>query len=481
MLAGKQRGRHHHGDLLAGQHGDQARAERHLGLAEADIAADQPVHRPAAGEIAEHGADARLLVLGLLVRESGGELVIDAVRRVEHRRLAQLAQSRDLDQLLGHVADALLEPGFARLPGDAAQPVELHARLVGAVAGEHLDILDRQIELVAAGIVHFEAIMRLAGRLDGGKPDEAADAVVGMHHEIADREARDFGQHVVSALAAALADEAVAENVLLVDHREPRRLEAGLERQNGHGRHVARLAQDVGEALHPLGLADAVLGQKRRQPLARAVAPAGDDHALALAAQPLGMSHHGIEHGDAFGLPLGREGPALPAAERHDARRLGLLERIERNDLAACKRRLPVRLAQEHAVGRHGVIRRRAEGLALERLRARVVMVGDLLEPALARIVEQRIERDAGFGQIVEQRDQAIVEQRQPMLHALMLAPRRDRLVERVVAGDRTEQSDITLAEGADDLGRQRHLAHRQELHRLRAAPRSAACRGRRP
>ena len=31
--------------------------------------------------------------------------------------------------------------------------------------------------------------MRLAGRLDGGKPDEAADAVVGMHDEIADRKA----------------------------------------------------------------------------------------------------------------------------------------------------------------------------------------------------------------------------------------------------------------------------------------------------
>ena len=80
VLAGEQRGRHHHGDLLAGQHGDQARAERHLGLAEADIAADQPVHRPAAGEIVEHGADARLLVLGLLVREARRELVIDARR-----------------------------------------------------------------------------------------------------------------------------------------------------------------------------------------------------------------------------------------------------------------------------------------------------------------------------------------------------------------------------------------------------------------
>ena len=128
MLAREQRGRHHHGDLLAGQHGDQACPERHLGLAEADIAADQAVHGAAAGEIVEHRADRGRLVVGLLVREARRELVIDAVGRVQHRRLAELAQRRDLDQLLGHVADALLQPGLTRLPADAAQPVELHAR-----------------------------------------------------------------------------------------------------------------------------------------------------------------------------------------------------------------------------------------------------------------------------------------------------------------------------------------------------------------
>ena len=57
---------------------------------------------------------------------------------------------------------------------------------VGAVAAEQLDILDRQIELVAALVDHFEAIMGLAGGLDGGEPGEAADAVIGMDHEIAD-------------------------------------------------------------------------------------------------------------------------------------------------------------------------------------------------------------------------------------------------------------------------------------------------------
>ncbi len=130
VLAGEQRGRHHDGDLLAGENGDEACAQGDLGLAEADIAADQPVHGPAASQIVEHGADARGLVLGLLVGKAGGELVIEAVGWGEDRRLPQLAQCGNLDQLVGHIADALLEAGFARLPGDAAELVELDARLV---------------------------------------------------------------------------------------------------------------------------------------------------------------------------------------------------------------------------------------------------------------------------------------------------------------------------------------------------------------
>ncbi len=47
VLARQQCGRHHHRDLLAVHRGDECRAQRHFGLAEADIAADEPIHRPA--------------------------------------------------------------------------------------------------------------------------------------------------------------------------------------------------------------------------------------------------------------------------------------------------------------------------------------------------------------------------------------------------------------------------------------------------
>ncbi len=61
--------------------GGEGGAQRDLGLAEADIAADQPVHRPAGGEVVEHRLDGGLLVLGLLEGEAGAELVVDALLR----------------------------------------------------------------------------------------------------------------------------------------------------------------------------------------------------------------------------------------------------------------------------------------------------------------------------------------------------------------------------------------------------------------
>ena len=47
MLARQQRRRHDDRRLLAVDRGGEGGAQRDLGLAEADVAADQPIHRPA--------------------------------------------------------------------------------------------------------------------------------------------------------------------------------------------------------------------------------------------------------------------------------------------------------------------------------------------------------------------------------------------------------------------------------------------------
>jgi hypothetical protein len=49
---------------------DEGGAQRDLGLAEADIAADQPVHRFGRFQVAQHILDRALLILGLFIRET---------------------------------------------------------------------------------------------------------------------------------------------------------------------------------------------------------------------------------------------------------------------------------------------------------------------------------------------------------------------------------------------------------------------------
>ena len=63
------------------------------------------------------------------------------------------------------------------------------------------------------------------------------------------------------------------------------------------------------------------------------------------------------------------------------------------------------------------------------------------------------------------------------MLHALMLAPGGDRLVERIVAPHRAEQLDIAGAEALARLLGQRRLAHGQQRDRIEAAERPLGLR----
>ena len=118
MLARQQRRRHHDRDLLAVHRGNEGGAQRDLGLAEADVAADQPIHRPAGGQIVEHGGDGGVLVVGLVVGETGAELVVEAGGDRKPRRLAQLPLGRDLDQFAPRSRGC----GFSSAPCATARP-----------------------------------------------------------------------------------------------------------------------------------------------------------------------------------------------------------------------------------------------------------------------------------------------------------------------------------------------------------------------
>ena len=92
----------------------------------------------------------------------------------------QLAHGRDLDQLLGDVADAVLEARLAALPGGAAETVEHHAPLLRAVARQQLDVLHRQVQLVAR--LHVERLVPLVHVADRAVDAEIRRAVrIGKH------------------------------------------------------------------------------------------------------------------------------------------------------------------------------------------------------------------------------------------------------------------------------------------------------------
>ena len=91
--------------------------------------------------------------------------------------------------------------------------------------------------------------MRRAQRGDGGEPVEAADAMVGVHHEVADGEAGGLGDEIGGpARLAPRAHQAVAEDVLLADDGEIGRLVALFHAQHRKAHLAAGQGFGFGEA-----------------------------------------------------------------------------------------------------------------------------------------------------------------------------------------------------------------------------------------
>ena len=92
VLLGEDRGRAEDERLPAVQRHGERCAHGDLGLAEADVAADEPIHRPPRLEILLHRLDRLELILGLAIRERALEPLEPVVREVE--RLAGRASAR---------------------------------------------------------------------------------------------------------------------------------------------------------------------------------------------------------------------------------------------------------------------------------------------------------------------------------------------------------------------------------------------------
>ena len=157
MLLDQQCGRHQDGDLLAVLHGLERGAHRDLGLAVADITADQPVHRDRPLHVALNLVDGAELVGGLHVGKRVLQLALPGCVRPEREPGRGHPGRVEPDQLGGDLPDGLARPALGLGPVRPAQPVQ-RRRLAAGVLG-HL------VELVGG---HVQPVRRLpapAGRV----------------------------------------------------------------------------------------------------------------------------------------------------------------------------------------------------------------------------------------------------------------------------------------------------------------------------
>ena len=113
MLPRQQCRRHDDRDLRAGERRDEGGSQRHLGLAEADIAANEAIHRLARGQIRQRLLDRAQLILGFGIGEARLEFGIEPLGRNERLARPQLPLGGNADQFAGDLADALLDARLA--------------------------------------------------------------------------------------------------------------------------------------------------------------------------------------------------------------------------------------------------------------------------------------------------------------------------------------------------------------------------------
>ena len=242
VLLGEDRGRHQHHHLLAVGGGLDRGAQRHLGLAEADVAADQAVHRPLRFHVALDRLDRLDLVGGLAVGE--GRLHRDlplAVGR-EGVALAGAALGVEVEQFAGQRAGRFARPRLQVLPAFAAERRERRFAAGADVAAQLRQLFGGDVDAVLAFVFEVEVVAGDAADLARLEAGEAGDAVVLVDDVVADPqlaegEAAAAGRRRRLLGAAAPVDEA-AEGIdgeLQLGATKPSRRRASAKERPGSG------------------------------------------------------------------------------------------------------------------------------------------------------------------------------------------------------------------------------------------------------
>jgi len=328
VLLDQQRRGHQDGDLLAVHDRLEGCPDGDLGLAVADVAADQPVHRHDPLHIGLDFGDRGQLVRGFDVGEGVLELSLPDRVGGERVTLGGLAGGVQLDQFGGDLANGLAGARLALGPVGAAHLVQRRA-LPADVAGHQMQLVHRHEQPVtgvtapAGRVLEDEVLPGGAG--DGALHhlDVAADAVLLVHDRITRGEFQRVdlvlpaGRH----LAGGLVDLPLPGQVGGGEHRHPDRLGPEPVPQVGDhhahqaggrwaGQVIGQRGGDVGAGenlAHPLGQA---LGVGRQDDPIRPPHGRGNrgEGSLGVASPHLGrrQGERTGDHPDIAGVPGGR-------------------------------------------------------------------------------------------------------------------------------------------------------------------------------
>ena len=160
VLLGEQCRRHQHRDLLAGLNGDERRAQRDFGLAEADVAAHDAIHRLGAGEIGDDLLDGLRLIGRLLELEGRLECAQVGFAGDELFALTGRASRVQIEQLGRGVVDALRGLALGLVPGVGAELVQRRClRRRAGVAADQVERVHRHVQLVAVRVFEQQELV----------------------------------------------------------------------------------------------------------------------------------------------------------------------------------------------------------------------------------------------------------------------------------------------------------------------------------
>src|SRR4051794_11452204 len=222
VLLGEDRRRREDEDLLAVVRGLERGAERDLGLAVADVAADEAVHRLRALHVGLDLLDRLALVGRLLPGERGLELAQPVGVLGEGVAVAAAALGVEVEQLAGELLGGAAGARLHRLPRLAAQLAQRRVAAARAdVAADLRELVDRHEDAVGARELELEVVARDAAdglRVEAG---ELSEAVILVDDDVAGAQVGERSERASSAARRLWSLGALAaEQAVLGDDRE---------------------------------------------------------------------------------------------------------------------------------------------------------------------------------------------------------------------------------------------------------------------